>query len=180
MVDKKSGGISQERGVPAPHQAPSPGFQCQEDKSPQLLTAKTSRGLSLWKKLLEPQAVPLKEPHMGLLRLSPSELQHQGGSLKGTGGVLGEAEVSDISVSRGRCPFSEPSHCRATQAGAVSEAPSIWLTMFDLPLRFPQKSTHPIYGPTQMLTVNFPYEWLVLAPASQLPKSSLTSSSRPQ
>ena len=103
------------------------------------------------KKFLEPQAVPLKEPHMGLLRLSPSELQHQGGSLKGTGGVLGEAEVSDISVSRGHCPFSEPSHCRATQAGAVSEAPSIWLTMFDLPLRSPKSPPTQFKGPPKLL-----------------------------
>ena len=41
-VDKNSRGIAQERGVPEPHQAPRPGFQCQEDKSPQLLAAKTS------------------------------------------------------------------------------------------------------------------------------------------
>ena len=40
----------------------SPEFQCQEDKSPQLLEAKKTQGLSPWKKLLEPQAVPLKEP----------------------------------------------------------------------------------------------------------------------
>ena len=39
-VGKNLGGISQERGVPAPHQATSPGFQCQEDKSPQLLATK--------------------------------------------------------------------------------------------------------------------------------------------
>ena len=42
VVGKHSGGISRERGVRAPHQAPSPGFQCQEDKSPQLLAAQTS------------------------------------------------------------------------------------------------------------------------------------------
>ena len=42
VVDKNSGGISQEQEVPAPHQAPSPGYQCQEDKSPQLLAAKTT------------------------------------------------------------------------------------------------------------------------------------------
>ena len=34
VVGKNSGGISEEQGVPAPHQAPSRGFQCQEDKSP--------------------------------------------------------------------------------------------------------------------------------------------------
>ena len=39
-VDKNLGGISREQGVPAPHQAPDPGFQSQEDKST-LLAAKT-------------------------------------------------------------------------------------------------------------------------------------------
>ena len=42
VVDKNSGERSQEQRVPAPHQAPSPGTQCQEDKSPQFLAAKTS------------------------------------------------------------------------------------------------------------------------------------------
>ena len=41
VVDKNSGGISWEQGVPAPHQGHSPSFQFQEDKSPQLLAAKT-------------------------------------------------------------------------------------------------------------------------------------------
>ena len=39
-VDKNSGGISQEREVPNLYQAPSTGFQCQEDKFPQLLATK--------------------------------------------------------------------------------------------------------------------------------------------
>ena len=42
VVDKNLGGLSWEQGAQAPHQAPSPGFQCQEDKSPQLLAAKPS------------------------------------------------------------------------------------------------------------------------------------------
>ena len=55
---------------------PSPGFQCQEDKSSHLLAAKKNQWeLSQWKKLLEPQAVPLKEATWThLLRLTPSEL----------------------------------------------------------------------------------------------------------
>ena len=49
-----------------PHtRAPGPWFQCQEDKSPKLLAAKT-KGLSEWKKLLESQAVPLKESTHGI------------------------------------------------------------------------------------------------------------------
>ena len=47
VVDKNLGGISWERVVPAKEslthtRSPIPGFQCQEDKSPQLLDAKTS------------------------------------------------------------------------------------------------------------------------------------------
>ena len=41
-VDKNLGGVSWEQGVPDPHQTPSPGFQCQQGKSPQLLAAKTN------------------------------------------------------------------------------------------------------------------------------------------
>ena len=42
-----------------------------------------------------------------LFRLIPSELQHQGGSLKGTSSIQGEIEVSGIRTSRGHCPFAE-------------------------------------------------------------------------
>ena len=38
---------------------------------------------------------------MGLLRLTPSELQHQGSSLKVTSGAQGEIEVSGIKVGAG-------------------------------------------------------------------------------
>ena len=44
-----------------------------------------------------------------LLRLAPSELQHWGGSLKGTSGIQGETEVSCIGTSRGHFLFTEPS-----------------------------------------------------------------------
>ena len=40
VVDEISGRMPPERGVLAPHQDPSPGFQCQEDKFPQPLAAK--------------------------------------------------------------------------------------------------------------------------------------------
>ena len=43
-MGKNSGGISQEQAGPAPHQAPpSPGFQCPEGKTPQLLAKKSRR-----------------------------------------------------------------------------------------------------------------------------------------
>ena len=48
-----------------------------------------------------------------LLRLMPSEIQHWGGSLKGTSGTQGETEVSGIWASRGYCLFAEPSNHRA-------------------------------------------------------------------
>ena len=48
-----------------PHAAsPSPGFQCEE--VPITSGCKNQWGLSQWKKQLEPQAVPLKEPTRGL------------------------------------------------------------------------------------------------------------------
>ena len=61
VVNKNSGGMSQEQGVTAPQLDPSPGFQCQEDKSPPTSGCKNQRALSQWKKLLKPQAVFLKE-----------------------------------------------------------------------------------------------------------------------
>ena len=48
-----------------------------------------------------------------LFRLTPSELQHQGGSLKVTSGVQEETEVSGIGVSRDHYPFAETSPHRA-------------------------------------------------------------------
>ena len=46
-----------------PHtRTPSLGFQCPEDKFLTTSGCKNQWGLSWWKKLLEPQAVPLKEP----------------------------------------------------------------------------------------------------------------------
>ena len=38
---------------------------------------------------------------MDLLRLTPSELQHWGSSLKGTSGIQGETEVSGIKARAG-------------------------------------------------------------------------------
>ena len=61
VVDKNLEGVSEEQGVPAPHQAPQPRVP-----GPGRLVLTTSgyknQGLSWWKKLLEPQAVPLEEP----------------------------------------------------------------------------------------------------------------------
>ena len=65
VVDNNSGGISPERGVPAPHQAPSPGSRARKI-SPHNFWMQNQQGLSQWKKLLEPKADPLKEPTHGL------------------------------------------------------------------------------------------------------------------
>ncbi|KAF6099918.1 hypothetical protein HJG60_011640 [Phyllostomus discolor] len=115
VADKNSGGVSQERGAPAPHQDPQRRFQGQEENPPQLLAAKKHQGLSRWKKLLEPQQFPLKNPHTELLRLTPSELQRQGRSWKGTSGTLGGCEVCGIEENRGHWPFSQPSPHRAVR-----------------------------------------------------------------
>ena len=92
---------------------------------------------------MESPAVPLKNPHTDLLRLTPSELQHHGSSLKGTGGIQGETEVSNIKVraedsflsdrraSRGHCSFLNPppTEPQSWQADAMSETPSTWITL---------------------------------------------------
>ena len=90
---------------PSPTQAPRPGFQCQEGSKSYNFWLKKLATIELWEKLLEPQAVPLKEPPH---RLTPFELQHQGSNLEGTSGIQGETKVSGIKVSRGHCPFSKP------------------------------------------------------------------------
>ena len=117
MVGKNLGGISWEQGVPAPHQAPQPRVPVPEREVPTTSDCKNQWGLSQWKKLPEPQAFPLKRTHTGthLLRLTPSELQHWGSSLKGTSGVQGETEVSGIRVSRGYYSFSKPCPHRASK-----------------------------------------------------------------
>ena len=71
----------------------------------------------------------------------------------------------DRKVVRDHCPFSEPSPY-------ISEIPSTSLPLFVSPWGSLETllSTQ-FMGPPKLLTVIFPYEWLVLAHASQLPKS---------
>ena len=111
-----------------------------------------------------------------LLRLTDSELQHEGSSLKGTSGTHRETEASGIKVCRGHCPFSKPSTHKARKL-----VPYLRLhtrtTLFYPTWRSPETLPHPTYGPTQAI---FPYEWMVLAHAEQLTKSSQTSNSCPQ
>ena len=78
-----------------PPPAPSPGFQCQEDKSPLLLAENTSGNL-VGGRNIESQAAPLKELPHRLTETTPSELQHWVSSLKGTSGIQGGTEVFGI------------------------------------------------------------------------------------
>ena len=91
---------------------------------------------------------------------------------------LQDSLLPDRKAGRGHCPFSEPSPTEPQnqQAGVVSQTPSTWLTLFSLLWRSPETLYRPSYQSTQAA---FPFEWLVLAPASQLPKSSQTSNSQP-
>ena len=66
VVDKNSGGISQEQGVPTPHQALKPKVPVPGRYVPTTSGCKNQQGLSWWKKLLEPQSLPLKEPKQAL------------------------------------------------------------------------------------------------------------------
>ena len=85
---------------------------------------------------------------MDLLRLTASELQHQGSSLKGISGIQGGTDVYDVQVRAG----VQLSHCTdrwaeaiisfmnpppteplSWQVDAISETPSTLLTLFALP-----------------------------------------------
>ena len=67
-----------------------------------------------------------------------------------------------------------PAQPQNWQAGAIFETPSIWLTLFDPTWRTLETPPQPNFGSTHAA---FPYEWLVLAHAAQLPESSQTSNS---
>ena len=82
-----------------------------------------------------------------LLRLTPSELQHRGSSVKGTSGIWKETEASGIKARAGgqlfhrqkgrqrHMSFFYPStaESQSWQAGGISETPSTWLTLFAPP-----------------------------------------------
>ena len=74
---------------------------------------------------------------------------------------LGNSFISDKKAGRDLCPFSEPSAHRATepqsqQVGAISETPSIYLT---LPHPGDPLGLHPTQFTVtpKLLTVTFPY-----------------------
>ena len=149
--------------------APSPSFQCWEDRSLYPLAEKTSRDWVSGRNFWSPKQFHLKNPHMNLLRLTPSDLQHQGSSLKGTSGIQGGTEVSGIKagaggsfltdrkVGRGHCPFLNPLPTKpeSWQVNAISETISTWLTMFAPPRRSPETLSYPTYGPIQTINHEF-------------------------
>ena len=79
---------------------PAQGFSARKI-SPHNFCQQNPAGIDQCKKLLESQAVPLKEPTMDLLRLTPFELQHWGSSLKDTSGIQIGTGVSGIKAGAG-------------------------------------------------------------------------------
>ena len=90
--------------MPAPHQAPTArGSNARDISLHNFLLLKKARIKAREdKNCWNPRQFLLKEPHMNLLRLTPSELRHRGSSLKGTRGKWGGNELFDIRVRAGR------------------------------------------------------------------------------
>ena len=83
---------------------------------------------------------------------------------------MGDRFLPDRKAHRGHCPFSNPPPTEPSreQGGVISKISSTWQTLFALPWRSPKIPSHPTYKFTQPA----PYEWLVLAHASQRPTFS--------
>ena len=130
--------------------SPIPGSPAQGSSawniSPHNFWLQKPEGIKSVEEILESQEVPLNETtQTNLFRLTLYVFQHRGSSFKGTRGTQGENEVYSIKVSRGHCSFSKPSpwQSQSWQAGAISETPSTWLTLFDLPGRSTETPSHP-------------------------------------
>ena len=88
---------------------------------------------------------------------------------------LGDRKVAETTVHFLNPPLTET---QSQQVRTISETSSTWLTLFMLLWRFPEAlCPTQLKGPPKLLTVAFPYEWLVLAHAPQLPKFSQISNS---
>ena len=170
VVDKNSGGISQEQGDP--HQAHQPRIPVLGRWVPTTSGCKNQWGLSLGKKLLEPQAVPLKEPTHRLTYSDSLALSSSTGVAAWRAPVAHWEKVKCLAWGWAQAivlflsPL--PTEPWGWQAGAIFDTPLTWLILFDPPWRSPETLPHPTYRPTQAA---FPYQRLVLAHASQLPKS---------
>ena len=209
VVDKNSGGMSWEQGVPASNQAltprilvrkirptisgyknqegylkreecksqprtQSPGFQCQEI-SPHNFKQKQV-GMSQWKKLLESQAVPLKEPTHGLTYLDSLPLSSSTRVTPGGTPVAYGEKLKCLASRRAEGII----HClnsphTEVASWCISETPSAWLTLFDLSGGPQRLCPTQLMGPPKLL-----FHINVLAPALYLPKSSQISNSWPQ
>ena len=97
-----------------PHTKPPTQDSCARKVSPHNLWMQNPSGIELVEETSGAPGSSLKtHKWTHLLRVTTSELQHKRGSLEGTSGILGEAEVSCIGTSKNHCPFSEPSPHRA-------------------------------------------------------------------
>ena len=155
MVDKNQEGYLRNKGSQPHTCSPSPGFHARK-RSLYNFWLKNQWDWSWWKKLLDSLAVPLKGPIWNILKRTLSEIQHQGRSLKGTGG-LQDPEVSGIRARTGgqlspRQKDGERPLCllwalpntetQNQQIGAIAEIPSTWLTLFALPWHAPGMRLH--------------------------------------
>ena len=133
MCLTKTGKISKSEGSQTPTRPPSSELQCQEEKSPLLLSVKKSgieavEDRNFW----SPRQFPLKSSCTDLLRLTPSEFHYQSSRLKDIRDIWGGAELSSIRVRAKRqlSPtqkcwqrplfLSEPSCHRATELAGGS------------------------------------------------------------
>ena len=160
-----------------PHtRPPSPGYQCQEEKPPELLAVKTS-GIEVGgKQLLDSLAVPLTGPKVNLLRHIPLSSSTTGVAAwkapvayreemkyLSSGQDLGDSSLPDRKVGRGHCCFFEPSPHRATQpAGRDHIWDSItWLTLFAPSRCLSKTPPHTTYRPTPkpVFLAKWPQAW---------------------
>ena len=93
--------LPEEPGVPVPHQVPHPRAPVLGREVPITSGCKNQRGL--WLSEMEGNCIPsqflTKGPHMDLLRLTPSELQHGGSSSKGMLDIWGRSKLSAMRVT---------------------------------------------------------------------------------
>ena len=146
-------GGHQKRGVPAQHQAPQPWVPVPGRYIPITSGYKTQQGLTQWKKnFWSPKQFFLKNLHMDLLRLTPSVLPHQW-HIRRNWSTWHQSEDRETAFSlteKGantivlflNVPPIEP---QSWQAGAISETPSTWLTLFTLTWRPPEALSHQTY-----------------------------------
>ena len=129
----------------------------------------------------------LKDPCTDLLGLTPSELQHQGSSLKATRSTQGGNELSGIRVRtegqlspRQKC-WQRPSKRPLSDESSTYRA-DWWAQYRSLHEPESHSLPHPddLLRPTQAVFVAFPYQRMSWLTASHFPKTSETSIIRPQ